>query len=97
MQLRTIDLGHEQLLIIEGQRGADCEVFLGGVRLKPGGAAGRMPASSEEVAIVARQQALYASAGAAWIDCRSAHVGSLLRKLAALLRRWSSFAAPQRV
>lgn len=88
MQIRTINLGHEQLLIVEEQRGCDGQVIFGGSRLNRGCRGDRIAASVDEVAVAARQRSIFESVGAVWIDVNASMRAPLWHRLATALRRW---------
>lgn len=67
--LTTIDLGYEQLLVLEGRRGTRVRVLYGSLWLTEEGEAGdRFPASGEEVVLKSRGLALLEGLGAARVQ-----------------------------
>ncbi len=85
--VRTIDLGHEQLLVLKDRRGTRVRVLYGALWLtEENGAGDRFPASGDEVVIRSRGVALLEGVGVARVQLIEPRRDVWRARLAAALR-----------
>jgi hypothetical protein len=87
---RTIDLGYDQLLILEGKPGMRVKVLFGEIWLtQDGGGADHFPRAGDEVVLAGKGSIVIESLGAAWIEVvDSKRIRPLRRLFDALRLRW---------
>jgi hypothetical protein len=84
----TVNLDHEQLLILEGKRGTRIKVIYGGVWLTANGdPTDYFPRSGDEVAVDARRRSIVEAIGRARVEVIEPSSDGLLRRLADGLRK----------
>lgn len=96
--VRTIDLDHEQLMILDGKPGTRLKVLYGGMWLTTDGdREDRFPSSGDEVAVMAHRQSLLQAIGRTRVELIEPVRPHALRRAFEALRRWLQPAVdPQR-
>jgi hypothetical protein len=93
LSVRTINLDHEQLLILEGDPGTRVKVLYGGVWLTAeGDRDDRFPASGEEVAVMARRRSILEAIGKTRVELIEPMRSGALQRAVDALRRWLGLA-----
>jgi hypothetical protein len=89
LSVRTIDLDHEQLMILEGRPGRRLKALYGGMWLTTAGDhEDRLPSSGDEVAVMAHRQSLPQAIGKTRVELIEPIRPHALRRAFEALRRW---------